>query len=521
MKINRKGCDPRERPVPVSRPPHGMAVVSGVLVLALALASASGRTAPSAAPPCPPPPTAAAAPTAAEPTCDNGSLTGYDGLLVLAPHPDDETLAFAGLITAYMRAGKPVQVVVVTDGDAYCDACRFWKNGSLGGPPCSALELSNFATPEIDSFAEVRRCESAAAAAVLGRTSPTFLGYPDTGLAAAWLNSRRGALDVRLRRSDFSECADCEHSDAGLGGGPQTALTASSLIASLSRLLAGTPSNTLVATTHWLDGHGDHAGLGNLVKTLNDELPSPRPIAWAVIHAHSPKSTPQPDCWYPGPQALVCPCLDEERAKGDPTWIADLRRHRQDANLPASLPDDAPYGAARQLCLPEEMYRGQAATKLAAVQAYRSQLGSLVRSGELPANLDAIMDCNGYLISFVRRTEAFVLTEPAKAPPSACDPTGVWAGDAGLRTEGAPVEKATLTLERTEGHALAGYLSVAGVKDEQRREVVVGEFDPGCTITVRAPQRAGVVYRGTVSRDGRSMYGSWGGEAPGFFVVHR
>src|ERR1051325_9977126 len=66
---------------------------------------------------------------AATASCDNDALTAYPALLVLAPHPDDETLGFTGLIDAYRRAGKPVSVVVVTDGDAYCEACRFWKNG--------------------------------------------------------------------------------------------------------------------------------------------------------------------------------------------------------------------------------------------------------------------------------------------------------------------------------------------------------------------------------------------------------
>ena len=145
-------------------------------------------------------PSSLTASPAISPPCDNAALTAYDGLLVIAPHPDDETLAFAGLITAYMRQDKPVKVVVVTDGDANCDACRFWKNTSLHGPTCDALDLSNFATPTMDSFAEVRRGESASAAAILGRRPPTFLGYPDTGLGAAWLNSRTGRLIFYIRQ---------------------------------------------------------------------------------------------------------------------------------------------------------------------------------------------------------------------------------------------------------------------------------------------------------------------------------
>jgi LmbE family N-acetylglucosaminyl deacetylase len=465
-------------------------------------------------------PSSLTASPAISPPCDNAALTAYDGLLVIAPHPDDETLAFAGLITAYMRQDKPVKVVVVTDGDANCDACRFWKNTSLHGPTCDALDLSNFATPTMDSFAEVRRGESASAAAILGRRPPTFLGYPDTGLGAAWLNSRTGRLDKRLRRSDFSRCTDCETCQTGYGGGPETELTASSLSASLSSLLAATTEHTLVATTHWLDGHADHSALGNFIKTINDRLDVPRPILYAVIHAHTPKGTPHDDCWYPGPPALVCPCTDQERATVDPTFVSDLRRHRMNSTLPSALPDDAPYGPEKQFCLPREMYLGEAATKRAAVQAYRSQLGTLARTGSIPPSLEAIIDCNGYLISFVRQTETFVLTEPAAAP-SSCDLAGSWEGYGGTYAEGSEIFKARLLLARTGAHSVTGFLALADAQGGERKESLVGDFDARCTLTLQVPQHPPLVYHGSLSRDGKSLYGSWGPEMPGFFVVHR
>jgi hypothetical protein len=46
------------------------------------------------------------------------------------------------------------------------------------------------------------------------------------------------------------------------------------------------------------------------------------------------------------------------------------------------------------------------------VRAYASQLGRLAREGSHPAALEGIIDCNGYLMSFVRRTEMFVLVRP-------------------------------------------------------------------------------------------------------------
>jgi LmbE family N-acetylglucosaminyl deacetylase len=351
-----------------------------------------------------------------EPVCRNEALTAYDALLVLAPHPDDEVLAFGGLTAAYHALGKPVTVVVSTDGDAYCEACRLWKHGTVRGPSCDALDLSNFATPEVDSFGEVRRGESAAAQAALGTPPPLFLGYPDTGLAAAWRNLGAGELERPLRRSDFSRCADCETCTGGYGEGPETSLSAATLMATLRERLAAGPERTLVATTHWLDGHPDHAALGRFVRRLNAELSRPRAVAYGVIHAHTPKTTAHPDCWYPAPAALACPCAGAEGcATADPTWVASLARHRFRPDWPAALPDDADYGEESQLCLPAGLYRGESARKLLAVRSYGSQLGTRARSGRHRAGLSGMMDCNGYLTSFVRRTEAFVLETPGES----------------------------------------------------------------------------------------------------------
>ncbi|MGA7617329.1 MAG: PIG-L family deacetylase, partial [Thermoanaerobaculia bacterium] len=375
----------------------------------------SCRTAPGAA-------GAAAAPVAAgaiQATAgDSEALTRYPALLVIAPHPDDESLGFAGLVDAYRSAGKPVRVIVVTDGDAYCEACRFWKSSSVNGPTCDAADLSNFATPEVDSFAEVRRAESAKAAGILGLPPPLFLGYPDTGLGAAWTNFQEGDVSKPLRRSDFSHCESCESCAGGYGEGPETELSAETLLRSLREEIASMPDGALIATTHRLDGHPDHAALGSFVAMLDQEPGArfaPHPVAYAVIHAHTAGPSAQPDCWYPAPTAPVCPCMDQARALADPKWIDRLAAQRFLPDSPAALPDDAPYGEAKQLRLPERMYRGADAIKLKAVASYASQLGRRAREGDHPAALNGILDCSGYLMAFVRSTEAFVLIEPGAA----------------------------------------------------------------------------------------------------------
>src|SRR5688572_19381948 len=211
-------------------------------------------------------------------SCENELLTAHPALLVLAPHPDDEALGFTGLIDAYQQSGKPVSVVVVTDGDAYCEACSFWKSSSVAGPTCSSEDLAN--------FAEIRRAESTAAAAILGLSAPRFLGYPDTGLNAAWRNFSEGKMTEPLRRSDFSKCTSCETCSGGYGEGPTTSLNAGTMMTSLRELIAAAPDGALIATTHWLDGHSDHAALGNFVRRLKGEHTVPNP----AIQAHPPKT---------------------------------------------------------------------------------------------------------------------------------------------------------------------------------------------------------------------------------------
>ena len=338
--------------------------------------------------------------------CDNAELAGFDALLILAPHPDDEILGFAGLADTYLAQGKPVRTVVVTDGDAYCEACSLWTTGSVDGKTCDAATLSNLETAAVDSLAETRRAESAAAAAELGRPAPEFLSYPDTGLGAARQNLLAGEPGKRLRRSDFSSCSSCGDCAEGYGGGPETALSADSLVASLDSLLGATTRNTLVATTHWLDGHADHAALGALVSERVAAIADGRTVAFAVIHASSGNGHAYADCWYPSPAAIECPCFDEARADRSPGWLDSLRSYREQPQWPQRLPNDLDYGAASQLCLDGETQQAKAR----AIDAFGTQLGTAERApGVLPASRTGLLDCSGYLRSFGRRTEVFVV----------------------------------------------------------------------------------------------------------------
>jgi LmbE family N-acetylglucosaminyl deacetylase len=88
------------------------------------------------------------------------AVLGGGTVLVLAPHPDDESLGCGGLIAACCAAGRPPLVVVLTDGTAS-------HPGSAAFPPAR--------------LAALRRVETRSAVAALGlpRGRLRFMGLPD------------------------------------------------------------------------------------------------------------------------------------------------------------------------------------------------------------------------------------------------------------------------------------------------------------------------------------------------------
>jgi LmbE family N-acetylglucosaminyl deacetylase len=95
-------------------------------------------------------------------------------LLVVAPHEDDEHF-YAGLIRAYVEAGLPVRVLVMTGGDVgECE--RYYSK------PCGPNEAREFGM--------VRMAETADALEHIGlpRDKLIFLGLPDGGSGEIWFH---------------------------------------------------------------------------------------------------------------------------------------------------------------------------------------------------------------------------------------------------------------------------------------------------------------------------------------------
>ncbi|MBE3589574.1 MAG: PIG-L family deacetylase [Firmicutes bacterium] len=161
-------------------------------------------------------------------------------LLVIAPHPDDETLGAGGLIQRTLAAGGQVHVVVVTAGDSFSRATILWTGHLKPGPA------------DYRALGVERLHESQRATAILGLRPDqlTELGFPDKGLERLWYDYW-GAPEPYL--SPFSRASSVPYrlADRGLP------YDADSLAAAL-RSVIETFDPTVVIAPYPLDGHPDH-----------------------------------------------------------------------------------------------------------------------------------------------------------------------------------------------------------------------------------------------------------------------
>ena len=141
-------------------------------------------------------------------------LAGGGGLVVVAPHPDDESLGCGGLIAACVAQGRDLRLVVVSDGAGSHPNSRAY-------PP--------------DRLIALREAETVAAAAALGLSAEriAFLRLPDRAVP------RSGPAAEAAARSLARAAADC-----GAGGlvvtwlhDPHADHAASAAIAALARPL--------------------------------------------------------------------------------------------------------------------------------------------------------------------------------------------------------------------------------------------------------------------------------------------
>src|ERR1700692_3750793 len=194
-----------------------------------------------------------------------GVFTRDDVLLVVAPHPDDETLCCAGAIQRAHAAGARVAIVWITSGDAFEFAAH-------------VVEHRLFTTSaDLRELARLRMQEAAHAAELLA-VAPAqrfFLGYPDGGIAHLLHDN----YDVADRSAHTGDAA--VPYAAALR--PGAAYTGADLQRDLRSVIERVQPTWVLAPTP-LDEHADHRATGELVIRTMDALGQLDRVRYWIVH---------------------------------------------------------------------------------------------------------------------------------------------------------------------------------------------------------------------------------------------
>ena len=304
-------------------------------------------------------------------------------IIIVAPHPDDEILGFAGIIYDAIRMGKTVKVVLLTSGEGYGSSCYFWKNGcpkedsNCSGSVCNSSELERFGKLRIE--------ESKKALAHLGLSSEHLitLGYPDDFIE-----------DMLKNPDSIFQCASGKTVSAS--GKP---LTGKHLVRELQTIFK-TYSNAIVFTTHVRDSHEDHTALATFIQLARNELVKENiifPVYWCIIH--------QPG-WGDNNSWPPPACAGE--FKKDEALLSREERYSPMQVLypPASMKENPEsYFLVPQLWIGDD---GEKCIMRKSVDEFRTQAGLAGMRDSLPhKEYEGWMDRNGFLLSFVKMNHLF------------------------------------------------------------------------------------------------------------------
>ncbi|MFD1845487.1 bifunctional PIG-L family deacetylase/class I SAM-dependent methyltransferase [Arthrobacter flavus] len=237
-------------------------------------------------------------------------------VIVVAAHPDDETLGAAGLVRRMARAGVAMDIVVATNGEA----------SHPNSPTHTAVQL-----------AELRQIELEQAVELLAPSARThFLNLPDGGLDAEELAEQLRRIVAAGGRPGertllVAPWRGDGHADHEAGG-----LAAAQLAAELNLPLLEYP----VWLWHWATPDSSEAPWDQLeiLELAGDE----QTLKQSALLMHASQTAPLSD--EPGDEALLAPGFLDHFARGFETFIPTpssgvFERLHADADDPWGLQD--------------------------------------------------------------------------------------------------------------------------------------------------------------------------------------
>jgi LmbE family N-acetylglucosaminyl deacetylase len=116
--------------------------------------------------------------------------------IVLAPHPDDETLGCGGTIRLLLKSKIPVKVIFLTSGDK-ADSSHKLSHNNPPSPPFSKGGKGGLPDDShITEYALLREKEAVRALKVLGVTNYEFLRFPDRELNLYYKSALDRLLEI-------------------------------------------------------------------------------------------------------------------------------------------------------------------------------------------------------------------------------------------------------------------------------------------------------------------------------------
>ena len=208
-------------------------------------------------------------------------LSADDRVLVLAPHPDDETIATGGIIQQATARGLPVRLVYLTYGDnAETSFIAYRKRPTVRRESVQGMGL-------------LRHDEAVAATGILGLSPDqlTFLGYPDFRTLKIWAEHWGDAPPCE---SMFTRTSVVPYANAFR---PGTRYLAHEILADLETIIRDFRP-TIIFTSHPGDHNPDHLSLYLFSRValwnLEGEL---QPKLWPYL-VHHP-AWPDPESYHP------------------------------------------------------------------------------------------------------------------------------------------------------------------------------------------------------------------------------
>lgn len=193
------------------------------------------------------------------------ALTRHDRLLIVSPHPDDESLCCAGAMQQALRAGASVAVVWLTSGDGF---------------EVDAMVVERSLRPRargLESLARMRMEEARKAMGVLGVPPQRqyFLGYPDRGVSHLLIDHYSVPF-----RSRYTGASAVPYSDALSPGAPYTG---QALMQDFMSVL-DREQPTLVLASSTQDTHPDHRGSGQLAARAMEARGHGERVRYWIVH---------------------------------------------------------------------------------------------------------------------------------------------------------------------------------------------------------------------------------------------